>query len=85
MPVTTIWSDVVVAVPPNVQVRERVVVFTPVVPGFAWIRTVHVALAPARVFVPQLSVAIVKFVVSSIVGAEQPVAVAPPEFVRVNV
>jgi hypothetical protein len=75
----------VVAVPPQVQARERVAVFTPVVPGFAWMRTVHVAFDPARSLVPQLSVAIVKFVVSSIVGAEHPVAVDPPEFVSVNV
>jgi hypothetical protein len=85
VPVTVIWFVVVVAVPPKVHVRERVADFVPFVVGFAWMRTVQVALPPASVFVPQLSVAIVKFVVSVRVGAAHPVAVAVPEFVRVNV
>jgi formaldehyde-activating enzyme involved in methanogenesis len=76
---------VVDAVPPNVHVRESVVAFAPAVVGFPRTSTVQVALEPARVFVPQLSVVIVKFVVSEIEGAEHPVAVAPPEFVSVKV
>jgi hypothetical protein len=47
--------------------------------------TVQVAEEPARSAVPQLSVVIVKFVESPRDGAEQPVADAVPEFVRVNV
>jgi hypothetical protein len=84
-PVTVIWFAVVEAVPPNVQVRERVAVFAPAVVGFPRTTTVHVALAPARLFVLQLSVVIEKFVVSEIAGAEHPVAVAVPEFVSVKV
>jgi uncharacterized membrane protein YagU involved in acid resistance len=76
---------VVVAVPPKVHVRDRVVVFAPAVVGFAFTSIVHVALDPARSLVPQVSDESVKFVESEIVGAEQPVAEAPPEFVRVNV
>jgi hypothetical protein len=85
MPVTVIWFAVVVAVPPKVQVRERVAVFAPVEVGFPRTITVQVALAPARLFVLQLSVVIVKWVVSEIVGAEHPVAVAVPAFVSVKV
>jgi hypothetical protein len=84
-PVTTIWLVVVVAVPPKVQVRERVVAFEPAVVGLPRTRTVHVALDPARSFVAQLSVVIVKFVVSATEGAEHPVAVAVPALVRVKV
>jgi hypothetical protein len=80
-----IWFAVVVAVPPNVQVRESVAVFAPVEVGFPRTITVQVALAPARLFVLQLSVVIVKWVVLEIVGAEHPVAVAVPAFVSVKV
>jgi hypothetical protein len=76
---------VVVAVPPKEQVRERVVACAPAVVGFPWTMTVQVAEEPARSAVPQLSVVIVKFVESPRDGAEQPVADAVPEFVRVNV
>jgi hypothetical protein len=72
-------------VPPKVQVRERVAVFAPVEAGFPRTITVQVALAPARLPVEQLSVVIVKFVVSLMVGAEHPVAVAVPAFVSVKV
>ena len=72
-------------VPPKVQVRESVVALAPAVVGFPRMMTVQVALAPARSFVLQLSVVIVKLVVSAIEGAEHPVAVAVPEFVRVKV
>jgi uncharacterized membrane protein YagU involved in acid resistance len=84
-PVTVIWFFVVVAVPPNVHVRDRVAVFVPVAVGFAFTSMVHVVLEPARSAVPQVSEESVKFVESEIVGAEQPVAEAVPEFVRVNV
>jgi hypothetical protein len=46
---------------------------------------VQVVLEPARSDVPQVSLESVKFVVSEIVGAEQPVAEAVPEFVSVKV
>jgi hypothetical protein len=84
-PVTLISFVVVDAVPPNVHVRERVAVFAPSVVGFPRTITVQVALAPARLFVLQLSVVIVKWVVSLMLGAEHPVAVAVPEFVSVKV
>jgi hypothetical protein len=84
-PVTVIWFVVVVAVPPNVQVRDRVAVFAPLVVGFAFTSIVQVALDPAKSAVPQPSEESVKFVESEIVGAEHPVAEAPPEFVSVNV
>ena len=80
-----IWFVVVVAVPPNVQVRDRVAVFAPAVVGFALTLIVQVALLPARSEGPQVSLESVKFVESEIVGAEHPVAEAPPEFVSVNV
>ena len=82
---TMIWFAVLEAVPPKVHVLERVAVFAPAVVGLPRTMTVQVALAPARLFVLQLSVVIVKFTASSIEGAEQPVAVAVPEFVRVKV
>jgi uncharacterized membrane protein YagU involved in acid resistance len=85
VPVTVIWFAVVVAVPPNVHVRDRVAVFAPAVVGFAFTLIVQVVLLPARSEVPQVSEESVKFVESEIVGAEQPVAEAVPEFVRVNV
>jgi hypothetical protein len=76
---------VVVAVPPKVHVRERVAVFVPVAAGFAFTSIVQVADPPARSLVPQPSLESVKFVESEMVGAEQPVAEAVPEFVSVNV
>jgi hypothetical protein len=85
VPVTVIWFVVVVAVPPNVQVRDRVAVFAPAVVGFALTLIVQVALEPARSLVPQPSEESVKSVELSIVGAEHPVAEAVPEFVSVNV
>jgi hypothetical protein len=84
-PVTVIWFVVVVAVPPNVQVRDRVAVFAPAVVGFAFTSIVQVVPEPARSLVPQPSEESVKFVESEMVGAEQPVAEALPEFVSVNV
>jgi hypothetical protein len=80
-----IWFVVVVAVPPNVHVRDSVAVFAPAVVGLALTSIVQVVEPPARSAVPQPSEESVKFVGSEIVGAEQPVAEAPPEFVRVNV
>lgn len=79
-----IWLLVVLAVPPNVHVRDRVVASAPCAVGFARTVTVHVVLEPARFAAPQVSAVIVKFVTSVIEGAEQPVAVAAPELVRVN-
>jgi hypothetical protein len=76
---------VVVAVPPNEQVRDRVAVLAPAVVGLAFTSIVHVAPEPARSLVPQPSEESVKFVESEMVGAEQPVAEAPPEFVNVKV
>jgi hypothetical protein len=74
-----------VTVPPKVHVRDRVAVFVPVTVGFAFTSIVQVVLEPARSDVPQVSLESVKFVVSEIVGAEQPVAEAVPEFVSVKV
>jgi hypothetical protein len=84
VPFTRIWFAVVDGVPPNVQVRDRVVDFAPFVVGFPFTVTVQVAPAPASVPAPQVSAVIVKFVVSVIEGAEHPVAVAVPEFVKVK-
>jgi hypothetical protein len=85
IPVTMIWFAVVVVVPPKVQVRESVAAFAPTVVGLPATLIVQVAPEPASVLVPQVSAESVKSVVLSIVGAEHPVAVVGPEFVRVNV
>jgi hypothetical protein len=86
-PVTRIWFAVVEAVPPKVQVRERVAVRAAAEVGCALMTTVQVVELPAKVFVPQLSVVISNSVgfVPPRDGAEHPVAVAVPELVRVNV
>jgi hypothetical protein len=78
---------VVEAVPPNVQVRDRVAVFAPLVVGFAFTSIVQVAPEPAKSAVPQPSEESVNSVGSAPprVGAEHPVAEAVPEFVSVNV
>jgi hypothetical protein len=46
--------------------------------------TVQVVEPPARSADPQVSAVMEKFVASERVGAEQPVAEAPPEFVSVK-
>jgi hypothetical protein len=78
---------VVVTVPPTVQVLLRVAALAPVVLGAAATSMVQVALLPARVLVPQLSLESVKSpeLVPASTGAEQPVAVPVPELVRVKV
>jgi hypothetical protein len=86
MPVTVIWSAVVVTVPPTVQVRDSVAVRAPVVVGAAATSIVQVAFAPARSLVPQLSFASAKSPAFAPVnvGAEQLVAEAVPELVSVK-
>ena len=79
-----IWLAVVVAVPPKVQVLESVAVFMPVLAGFAR-TTVSQLAAVAKSLTPQVFDTTVKSVVLLMVGAEQPVAVASPELVRVKV
>jgi hypothetical protein len=85
MPVTIIIFEFVEAVLPTVQVRDKVVGWAPEERGFPRMLTVHVPPDAVRFAVPQVSVRIVKFVVSVIEGGEQPVAAAPPEFVNVKV
>jgi hypothetical protein len=62
-----------------------VAVFAPVEVGFPTTVTEQVPLVAARSVPPQVSVRIVKFVASEIIGAEHPVAAAPPVFESVNV
>ena len=80
-------SAVVAGDPPKVQVRLRVAVLEPVAVGLATTSTVQVALLPAKFAVPQLSTEMLKSpaFVPLRTGAEQPVAEAPPELVKVNV
>lgn len=84
-PVVVMRLAVVETVPPTVHVRERVAVFAPVVVGFARATTVQVPPPEAISEVLQLSVTIEKSVVLEMLGAEHPLALAVPEFVRVNV
>jgi hypothetical protein len=87
IPVTVIWLAVVVIVPPSVQVLLSVAVLAPTTVGAALTAMVQVALPPARVLVPQLSLESVNSLglVPASTGAEHPVAVAVPELVRVKV
>jgi hypothetical protein len=74
---------VVVTVPPAVHVRESVVAWSPIVPGFARMLVVQLP-RKARSFVEQVSATIVKFVESSIVGTLHPVADWFPLFENVK-
>jgi hypothetical protein len=87
VPVTVSPLAVVVGVPPTVQVLLRVAVLDPVVVGEAATAIVQVALPPARLATPQVSLERVKspgFAPAS-TGAEQVVAEPVPELVNVNV
>jgi hypothetical protein len=87
VPVTVRPLAVVVGVPPTVQVLLRVAVLDPRAVGEAATAIVQVALPPARLATPQVSLERVKspgFVPAS-TGAEHEVAEPVPEFVSVKV
>ena len=83
VPVTVIKFVVVVTVPPTVQALDKVEVFKPLLAGLA--RTVVVQVPDAaKSLVLQASAVMEKSVVLVRVGAEQEVAAAVPELVRVK-
>jgi hypothetical protein len=83
-PVTVIWFVVVEAVPPVEQLRVRVVVRRPSVPGLPRI-TIKQAPEAGMSLAPQLSEAMKKSVEFERVTGEQPVATDSPVLVRVKV
>jgi hypothetical protein len=83
VPVTVMAFGLVAGMPPSEQLRLRFTTAGPSACGFARSETVQLELG-ARFAVPQVSETIVKSAVLSIAGAEQPVALAVPELVRVK-